>query len=159
MIFFISIKTIDECVLGVSLQPLQYNNGFNNVELKVTFKSNCLNRPALIIFMTPYDEAFEMTSSFHPKKVRLSIMGRIYNLDFSEANTEETEGGVNVKYGMAKIEPAELTQVSTMEENNILLRTNFAAKFKYDEINSLYFANNPCLCSLIENKTTIYCEI
>lgn len=151
--------TIDECILGITLKPLQYNHGFNNVELHIIFKSNCLTRPALIIFMTPFDESFEMTSSFHPKKAQISVLGRVFNFNFSEANSEETEGGVNVKYGKVIVEPADLSSVDTLKENNVLLRTSGSDRFKLEEVESLFFANNPCLCGLINDKTTIFCEV
>lgn len=74
----ISSEEVHECVLGLRTYPFKYVGPTQTVELKVEFKSNCLEFPSMNFFVLPYNKEYELTADSHPRRVILSLFGKAY---------------------------------------------------------------------------------
>lgn len=54
---------------------------------------------------------------------------------------------MNILYQKVRMSPSVITQrISTMKENNLILRTSNGSGFDKEEIETLFYKKNPCLC-------------
>ena len=149
-------SSVHECLLGVRIHPFKYVGATESVELKLDFKSNCMDFTSRNFFILPYNRDFSLSGSVHPYKVALDIFGRGYELTFSN----QAGQGSNILYGKVKVLPSkQADKISTLKGNSILLRTSSTNTFTKDEVNSLYYKKNPCLCKLSKSKKTMFCQI
>lgn len=73
-----------ECALGIRTYPFKFVGATQTVEMRIEFKSNCLEFASLNFFILPYNKDYELTQDAHPRRVILSIYGKAYQFDFSE---------------------------------------------------------------------------
>ena len=149
-----------ECVLGVRIYPLRYVGSNQSVDFRVAFKSNCMDFASLNFFILPYNKDFNLTRNVHPRRIILSIYGRVYQFDFSEPRRKGFAKKMELIYSQVRLLPSKVpSTISTIKGNDIILRTSEVNAFKKKEIDSLYYKKNPCLCKLSKTKKTMYCEI
>lgn len=121
--------------------------------MKIEFKSNCMEFASLNYFVLPYNKDYELGADSHPRRVILSLFGKAYQFDFSEPLKEGNGNHVDIKYSKVKVTPSGIpNKVSTLIENNILLRTNESSMYVKSDIDTVFYKKNPCLCSLEKSK-------
>lgn len=149
-----------ECVLGVRVYPLRYVGANQSVDFRVAFKSNCMDFASLNFFILPYNKDFNLSRNVHPRRMILSIYGRVYQFDFSQPRRKGHARKMELIYSKVRLLPSKVPRpVSTLKGNDIILRTSEANAFNKEEIDSLYYKKNPCLCKLSKTKKTMYCEL
>ena len=149
-------SSIHECLLGVRIYPFKYVAATESVELKLDFKSNCMDFTSRNFFILPYNRDFSLSGSVHPYKVALDIFGRGYEFTFSN----QVSQGSNILYSKVKVLPSKQgDKIPTLKGNSIILRTSSTNTFSKDEVNTLYYKKNPCLCKLSKSKKTMFCQI
>ena len=161
ILFIASLKAdVNECILGIRIYPYKYIGATQTIEGKFEFKSNCLEFASMNFFILPYDKNYELSKDTHPQRIILSIFGKAFQFDYSEPRKTGNAHNLNILYQKVRMSPSVITQrISTMKENNLILRTSNGAGFDKDEIESLFYKKNPCLCQLDKNKQTMLCRI
>mgnify|MGYP006978833424 CR=1 FL=1 len=149
-----------ECILGVRTYPLRYVSVTQTVDFRVAFKSNCMDFASLNFFILPYNKDFNLSKNVHPRRIILSVYGRVYQFDFSQPRRKGLARAMNLIYTSVKVLPSKVPRgISTLRGNDVILRTSEVNAFSKKEIDSLYYKKNPCLCKLSKTKKTMFCEI
>lgn len=149
-----------ECILGVRIYPLRYVGSTQTVDFRLAFKSNCMDFASLNFFILPYNKDFNLSRNVHPRRIILSIYGRVYQFDFLEPRRQGVARNMKLVYSKVRLLPSKVPRpVSTMGGNDIILRTSEVNAFIKREIDALYYKKNPCLCKLSKTKKTMFCEI
>ena len=149
-----------ECVLGARVYPLRYVGDTKTVDFRVALKSNCMDFASLNLFILPYNKDFNLSRNVHPRRMILSIYGRVYQFDFSQPRRKGLGRQMSMIYSEVRVMPSKMHgMISTITENDIILRTSEVNAFTKEEIGSLYYKNNPSICKLSQTKKTMYCEI
>lgn len=149
-----------ECILGVRVYPLRYVGANQSVDFRVAFKSNCMDFASLNFFILPYNKDFNLTRNVHPRRIILSIYGRVYQFDFQKPRRKGRGRRMELIYATVRVLPSKMPRsIGTIKGNDIILRTSEANAFSKKEIDTLYYKKNPCLCKLSKSKKTMYCEL
>ena len=154
-------QTVHECVLGVRVLPLRYVGATKTMELRMNFKSNCLDFATLNFFVLPYNINLGLSENLHPTRVILRLFRRsTYIFDFQRPRKTQFRSFTSVAYRgvLARFSQAKST-IRTDAPNNIILRTPAENPFKVSEIASLALRRNPALCRLSPSKKTMLCEV
>lgn len=81
-----------------------------------------------------------MTQDSHPKRVIISLFGKAYQFDFSEPEKQGNTESMNVIYSKVRISPSAIpNRLSTVVENNILLRTSENNVFTKEDIEQIFY--------------------
>ncbi len=153
-------QEVNECILGVRVYPFKYIGATQTVEFRLAFKSNCLDFASLNFFILPYNKNFKLTQNSHPKTVVLSLFGKAYQFNFSAPKRKGFHKFMNIHYSKVRMLPSKVPKAfNTLNENNILLRTTRSNSFTKNELDTLYYKKNPCLCKLNKTKRTMLCKL
>ncbi len=152
-----------ECYLGARIYPLQFIGSTNTMEFRTSFKSNCIPYSTVNFFVLSYKENSMLTAKRHPRKVILTLFKRHkFIFDFqSKSKLSRTIGKFkDVLYTKFKMPLSSASAViSSMESNNVILRSPKKQYLKEGEIRGIMMQQNPVLCKVSKDKSLLICNI
>ena len=150
----------NECFLAARVFPFKYISSKQTMELKMEFKSNCMDFSNLSFFILPYDRELELTKVVHPKLVILSIFNRIYKLDFTNPEGGGSGKMYYIQYNEVVFTPTRwLKPTNINQDNTVWLRTTILDQYQKEEMDQLLLSKNPSFCKISSDKKTMYCQI
>ena len=150
-----------ECSLSIGASPLEYQIVSRSVSVRVRFSSNCSPmKEFLLMGFFSFDR--KISKSVHPKRVKLEIGGRKYNMDFSEPeNLNLDEVSRKISYIRMEVSPGARTQkvmVGLRKMSHILLPDN-GHPFNYEELRAINQHLSPIECKVSKSLREIACKI
>ena len=149
-----------ECTLGVRVYPLKYVGATMTIEFKLGFKSSCSDFDSYNFFVLPYNVDYKLNRFKHPKQVVLQLFDKVYQFSFSKPRPYGRNKFFNIFYRSVHLRPSKSNiPINTLAPNNLILETNEVNLFSKDNIDTLYYKNNPCVCELSGSLKTMFCKI
>jgi len=157
---FASTQNSLECTLGVRVYPLKYVGATTTMEFRLGLKSSCSDFDSYNFFLLPYNVNFGLSQNKHPKQVILQLFEKVYQFNFTAPKPEGKLNYFNINYQFVTIRPSKNRRsIFTFAPNNQLLMTDSVSLFSRENISTLMYKHNPCICELSASRNTMFCKI
>lgn len=148
------------CSISVRLYPMLYYLRTNSLDIKMLFRSSCLEYPIMQYFLVQSGK-YDLKIYSHPSYLLLNVFGREFNIKFLDPYQRGKKNNLIIGYKYARVYPSVLTdKINLFDDNAIELSpVNLNREYTTKDIRGLKITQNPINCKVQSGQTVVYCEM